>query len=98
VVHKTDGVLLEGELDNKIKVDECFWTIEDSKRLILTLTKARETIWKTVIKGDKEIDTKKVDNAKNLEDFDHETQGHLRKVLYEQRRKQMGLPTTEEMQ
>jgi len=49
----------------------------------LTLVKAGEAIWKTVISGDKEIDTKKVDNSKNLTDFDEETQGHLRKVLYE---------------
>jgi len=39
----------------------------------LTLTKAGEAIWKTVIVGDVEIDTKKVDNSKNLKDFDEET-------------------------
>ncbi len=48
--------------------------------------------------GDAEIDTKKVDNSKSLSEFDNETQGHLRKVLYEQERKKMGLPTTEEEQ
>jgi hypothetical protein len=76
-------VLLEGELDNKIKVDDSFWTIEDNKRLILTFAKAGEAIWKSIILGDKEIDTKNVDNSKKLEEFDEETQGHLRKVLYE---------------
>lgn len=48
--------------------------------------------------GDAEIDTKKVDNSKKIEEFDAETQGHLRKVLYEQERKRNGLPTTEEEQ
>lgn len=48
--------------------------------------------------GDKEIDTKKVDNSKRIEEFDLETQGHLQKVLYEQDRKKRGLPTTEEEQ
>ena len=91
-----DKPLVDGELDNKIKPDDSFWTIEDGQRLILTFVKATETIWKTVILGDKEIDTKKVDNSKNLSDFDEETQGHLRKVLYEQNRKNRGLPTTEE--
>ena len=33
-----------------------------------------------------------------MEEFDLETQGHLQKVLYEQNRKRMGLPTTEEEQ
>lgn len=89
--------IIDGELDSSIKPDDSFWTIEDSTRLILTLAKANETIWKTVIKGDQEIDPTKVDNSKELKDFDEETQGHLRKVLYEQQRKNAGLPTTEEM-
>lgn len=39
----------------------------------LNFEKASEVIWKTVILGDAEIDTKKVDNSKNLEEFDTET-------------------------
>ena len=49
-----------------------------------------------MILGDKEIDTKTVDNSKRIEEFDLETQGHLQKVLYEQERKKRGLLTTEE--
>lgn len=64
--------------------------------MILTLEKGIETIWKTVIKGDVEIDATKVENSKPLDSFDSETQGALRKIMYEQQRKQMGLPTTEE--
>jgi len=83
--HKSlDEPILAGDLDNPIKAEDSYWTLEDNKRLILNLTKAGEAIWATVVKGDKTIDTKKVDNSKNLSDFDVETQGHLRKVLYEQ--------------
>ena len=39
----------------------------------LTLEKATENIWKTVLKGDPEIDATKVDNSKSLESFDGET-------------------------
>jgi Spy/CpxP family protein refolding chaperone len=60
------------------------------------LEKAEERIWGTVFKGDPEIDTSKVNNTKPLQDFDEETQGAIRKIMYEQQRKQMGLPTTEE--
>jgi len=73
---------------------------------MLTLEKGQENIWKTVIKGDQEIDATKVENSKPLQDFDPETQvlncgcskvqGALRKIMYEQQRKQMGLPTTDE--
>jgi len=55
--------------------------------LNINFEKANESIWKTVILGDAEIDTKKVDNSKKIDEFDYETQGHLRKVLYEQERK-----------
>lgn len=49
------------------------WSIEDGKKIVLTLEKASENIWKTVIKGDVEIDATKVENSKPLEDFDPET-------------------------
>lgn len=88
--------IVDGELCEKVKVEDSFWSIEDAQFLNLNFEKASETIWKTVILGDAEIDTKKVDNSKKIDEFDTETQGHLRKVLYEQERKRMGLPTTEE--
>lgn len=56
-----------------IKIDDSLWSIEDGNKLILTLEKAGENIWKTVIKGDDEIDATKVDNSKPLEEFDDET-------------------------
>jgi len=90
--------LLEGEFYDKIKLEDSFWSIEDHDFLMLNLQKSRELIWATVLKGDREIDTKNVDNAKKLDEFDYETQGHLQKVLYEQNRKLRGLPTTEEQQ
>ena len=93
-----DTPLIDGDLQEKVKVEDSFWNIEDKKYLNIVFTKAYEAIWKTIIMGDKEIDTKKVDNSKRIEEFDLETQGHLQKVLYEQERKRQGLPTTEEEQ
>jgi hypothetical protein len=37
-----------------------------------------------------------VNNSKKLNEFDDETQGAIRKIMYEQQRKMQGLPTTEE--
>lgn len=91
-----DTPLIDGELQERVKVEGSFWSIEDKKYVNITFEKAYEAIWKAVIIGDKEIDTTKVDNSKRLEEFDLETQGHLQKVLYEQERKKRGLPTTEE--
>jgi len=88
--------IIEGELCEKVRLDDTFWTVEDKKYLTINFEKAYEAIWKSVLVGDEEIDTKTVDNSKRIEEFDLETQGHLQKVLYEQERKKMGLPTTEE--
>mmetsp|Transcript_95949 Transcript_95949/g.131984 ORF Transcript_95949/g.131984 Transcript_95949/m.131984 type:complete len:111 (-) Transcript_95949:323-655(-) len=88
--------IMEGELCEKVKVADSFWNVEDKKYLNINFEKAYEAIWKCVLLGDSEIDTKTVDNSKRIEEFDLETQGHLQKVLYEQERKKRGLPTTEE--
>merc|ERR1712070_893477 len=90
--------IIDGELSEKVKVEDSFWNLEDKKYINIVFEKAYEAIWKTVVLGDKEIDPKTVDNSKKIEEFDLETQGHLQKVLYEQERKRQGLPTTEEEQ
>ena len=97
VVRKaTKQSIFEGEFYDAIKVEDSTWSIEEGSRLILNLEKAQENIWKIVLKGDPEIDATKVDNTKTLDDFDPETQGALRKIVYEQNRKAQGLPTTDE--
>lgn len=91
-----DVPIIDGELQEKVKVDDSYWSIEDKKFVNITFEKAYEAIWKGIILGDAEIDPKTVDNSKKVEEFDLETQGHLQKVLYEQERKRQGLPTTDE--
>jgi hypothetical protein len=86
----------EGEFCEKIKGDESNWSVEDSKSLILFIEKGQEVIWKSAFKGHKEIDTKKVDNSKRIDEFDNDTQAALNKIVYEQNRKKNGLLTTEE--
>ena len=65
--------IVAGDLCEKIKVEDSYWTIEDDKYLNINFEKAYEAIWKCVILGDKEIDTKTVDNSKKIEEFDLET-------------------------
>ena len=76
-VKSTGEVLLEGKFDDRIKVDESLWSVEEDHWLRLDLEKQNEVIWKTILRGDEEIDTKKVDNSKKMEEFDVETQVSL---------------------
>mmetsp|Transcript_62447 Transcript_62447/g.71633 ORF Transcript_62447/g.71633 Transcript_62447/m.71633 type:complete len:343 (-) Transcript_62447:206-1234(-) len=88
-------MILEGDFCETIRVDDSFWNVDDGA-LLLNLEKATEIIWKSVFKGDQEIDTTKVDNTKKVEDYDDTTQGAIRKIMYEQNRKMRGLKTSDE--
>lgn len=96
--YKDGTVILQGDFYDIVKQDDSTWSIEEGERFMLHLEKAQENIWKTIIKGDEEIDATKVDNTKSLDEFDPETQGALRKIVHEQNRKARGLPTSEEEQ
>ncbi|KAK6925993.1 CS domain [Dillenia turbinata] len=92
--------ILQGELFQSIKVDDCFWSLEDQKAISILLTKHNQMEWwKCLVKGDPEIDTQKVEpeNSK-LSDLDPETRSTVEKMMFDQRQKSMGLPTSDEMQ
>ncbi|KAG6391557.1 hypothetical protein SASPL_149313 [Salvia splendens] len=54
--------VIDGELFNSVKVDDCFWSLEDRKFLSIVLTK-QDGIewWKYVVKGEPEIDIRKAE-------------------------------------
>jgi len=90
-----DNPILEGTLFERIHPDDSFWQIDDGT-IVLNLSKANDTIWQTVIRGDTEIDPKTVDNSRRVDEYDEDTQTGIRKVMYENERKMQGLPTTDE--
>ncbi|KAK9821184.1 hypothetical protein WJX74_006284 [Apatococcus lobatus] len=90
--------ILEGELTEAIKPEDCYWDLADGKVLEIALQKQNTMQWwKGVLKTDPEICTQKVqpENSK-LSDLDGDTRQTVEKMMFDQRQKQMGLPTSEE--
>ncbi|XP_020593058.1 LOW QUALITY PROTEIN: protein BOBBER 1-like [Phalaenopsis equestris] len=91
---------VSSDVFQSVKVDDCYWSIEDQEVISILLTKQNQMEWwKCVTKGEPEIDTQKVEpeNSK-LSDLDPETRQTVEKMMFDQRQKSMGLPTSEELQ
>ena len=90
--------ILEGPLSKTIQVDECTWLIDDGTEIVVSMEKVDKMgWWSCVMEGDAEINTKKVspENSK-LSDLDGETRGMVEKMMFDQRAKQAGKPTSDE--
>ena len=88
--------LIDGELTNRIKVEESMWSLEPGKHILINLEKCQHKWWTSVVIGGKEIDKQSIDTTQNVHDFDEQTQSDIRKVMYDQQQKMMGKPTSDE--
>lgn len=91
-------VIVDDALTKAVIVEDCLWTIEDGNKLNISLQKYnRMEWWDSVCAGDPKIDVKKVQPENSqLSDLDGETRQTVEKMMYDQRQKALGKPTSEE--
>jgi len=95
---KGEPLILEGKMHAKVKPDDCMWTLLDNKCVQITIEKFDNMKWwNCVMQGDATIDTKKIvpENSK-LGDLDGETRQTVEKMMYDQRQKAAGKPTSDQ--
>jgi hypothetical protein len=101
---KNQAPILNADWPERIKADDSIWTLEDASNkegrvihLAVFKSPNQNHWWDCVVKGDPKIDTTKIDpEPSNLSDLDGETRSTVEKMMYDQRQKQMGKPTSEE--
>ncbi|KAJ7943933.1 protein BOBBER 1-like [Quillaja saponaria] len=95
---KGENPIIDGELFEGVKPDDCFWSLEDNKAISILMTKGKDDWWKSLFKGGPEIDVQKTEpELSKLSDLDTETRSMVEKMMFDQRQKQMGLPTSDEI-
>jgi CS domain len=91
----------QGELPHPIRVDDSTWTLSTSstgKDVEIHLDKVNQMEWwPHVVTSAPKIDTSKIQpENSNLGDLDGETRGMVEKMMFDQRQKEMGKPTSDE--
>mmetsp|Transcript_8118 Transcript_8118/g.11159 ORF Transcript_8118/g.11159 Transcript_8118/m.11159 type:complete len:348 (-) Transcript_8118:270-1313(-) len=90
--------IVDAAFHKAIICDDSFWTVEDNNHLVINLQKLNQMEWwECVCVGDPMIDVKKVQpENSNLGDLDGETRQTVEKMMFDQRQKAAGLPTSDE--
>jgi hypothetical protein len=95
---QTGTWIINAPLTKLIICDDSFWTIEDGNRLAISLQKVNEMEWwEGVCEGDPTVDVKTIQPENSqLTDLDGETRQTVEKMMFDQRQKAMGKPTSDE--
>ncbi|ORY05296.1 nuclear movement protein-like protein nudC [Clohesyomyces aquaticus] len=101
VAIKGQEPIIDGTLPHPIHVDESTWTLEtvpSGKEVAIHLDKVNQMEWWAhVVTSAPKIDTSKIQpESSNLSDLEGETRTMVEKMMYDQRQKEMGKPTSDE--
>ncbi len=92
---------MDGDLFESVDRHQATWTLEEDKQkkiMTVFLPKVKSMgWWECVIVGDPKINTQHIQPENSqLSDLDGDTRSTVEKMMYDQRQKQMGLPTSDD--
>lgn len=92
----SDKPLLEGTLCKKCKHTDAIWSF-DKSTLEIHIEKTVEMWWDCLLQSEPKLDLTRIDCSRPYEDLSEEAQAKIEELTWNQERKRMGLPTSDEL-
>nr|CAH7726659.1 unnamed protein product [Callosobruchus chinensis] len=93
---KDGHILLSGQFCQKCKANDVIWSVDNGK-LNIHLEKSKEMWWNCLLKSEPLIDISKIDCSRPYEELPEDAQAKIEELQWNQERKRLGLPTSDEM-
>ncbi|CAF0719294.1 unnamed protein product [Adineta ricciae] len=88
--------IINSDLPWPIRAEESTWSLVPGEHIHISMEKAMERWWENFLVDEKKINLKHILPEKSMEDLNQEEQMKIHQMMYDQRQKAMGLPTSEE--